>query len=242
MADTTESKFITNFETCVTQIGTLGAAYKPPNPIAELAALQSLLTQILAVRTIFQQKEASEETARNSRESLFRNVPSYASDLINYCKSFGVPENVLTNLQSFVREIRGVRAEPKPKALPGANAPKTVSAAQTTYPSIAEHFANLVEAVRTIPNFNPSEDKFKLATLDEFIESLRQANTNVTAADAETSTARQALDVLLYTGANCVINSVKAAKPYIRAVFGADNPVYRTLTGFKFNMPKRLRS
>lgn len=241
MADNTESKFITDFETSVTQIGTLGTAYKPPNPIAELAALQSLLTEILAARTVFQQKEANEETARNSREVLFKSAASYASDLINYCKSFGVPENVLANLQSFVREIRGVRAEPKPKTLPGANAPKTISAAQTSFSSVAGHFANLVEAVRTIDGFNPAEDKFKLATLDAFVASLRQANTEVIAADAETATARQALDAPLYTGNNSVIKSIAAAKPYIRSIFGADNQVYRTITKFRFAMPTRLR-
>ena len=52
MADNTEPKFITNFETSVNRIGTLGSAYAPPNPIAAPAALQSLLIQILAARLI----------------------------------------------------------------------------------------------------------------------------------------------------------------------------------------------
>lgn len=43
--DNTESKFITNFETSVTQIGTFGTGYQPPAPIVSLTALQALLTQ-----------------------------------------------------------------------------------------------------------------------------------------------------------------------------------------------------
>lgn len=240
--DNTESKYITNFETSVTQIGTLGAAYKPPQTIAELLSLQTLLANILTARTAFQQKEAVEEDKRNAREMLYKRVAPYASELVNYCKSLGIDPNELKNLYSFTREIQGRPATPKPQPVEGeAEPPKTISSAQTSYASVAEHFANLVEAVRTLENFNPTEDKFKLSTLDAFVESLRQANTEVINADAETATARLALDELLYTGSNSVIKSMNAAKPYIRAVFGADNAVYKTITKFRFNLPKRLK-
>jgi hypothetical protein len=239
--DNTESTFITNFETSVTRIGTLGVGYKPPNSIAALMAMQESLAQVLEARANFQQKESAEETVRNSREELYKTVAPLASELVDYCKALGLEANELANLQSFVREIRGRRAKPVPKTTPGAAAPKTISAAQTSYVSIAEHFANLVEGIRTITNFKPEEDKFKLATLDALVAALRQANTDVTSAEAATSTARQALDKLLYTGEACALNSVNAAKPYIRAVFGAENPVYQTITKLTFRKPSRLK-
>lgn len=239
--DNTESAFINNFGTSVVQIGTL-VGYKPPNPIASLPNLQALLTQVLAARDVFRQKEETEEAARNAREELFRRAAPYASELINYCKSMGLDENALDNLYSFTREMRGGRAEEVPETPPGATPPKTISVAQTSYASVAEHFAGLVEAVRTIPNFSSDADKFKLTTLDAFVASLRQANTSVADADAETSTARRTLDELLYTGDACVIKSMNSAKPYIASIFGSDHPVYQTIVKFKFNKPKRLRS
>ncbi len=240
MADNTESTFITNFETSVTNIGTLGAAYKPPNPIAVFAAIQTLLAQILTARTALREKETQEETVRNSREDLYKTVAPLASELVNYCKALGIDANDLANLQSFVREIRGRPANPVPKTEPGVTAPKRISAAQTSFVSIAEHFANLVEGVRVITNFAPEEEKFKLTTLDALVAALRQANSAVINAEAETSTARQTLDELLYTGDACALKAINAAKPYIRAIFGAENPVYQTIVKLTFRKPSRL--
>jgi hypothetical protein len=178
---------------------------------------------------------------RNSREDLYKTVAPLASELINYCKALGIDANDLANLQSFVREIRGRRAKAVPKTAPGATTPKTISAAQTSYVSIAEHFANLVENVRLITNYAPEENKFKLTTLDALVTALRQSNTDVMSAEAETSAARQTLDKLLYTDEACALNTINAAKPYIRAVFGAENAVYQTITKFNFRKPSRLR-
>lgn len=114
MADNTEAKFILNFETAVAQIGTLGAGYKPPNPIAELAAMQANLAQILVRKQMLDQKEAVEEDKRNSREDLYKTVAPRCSSVISYCKSFGVDASDLANLQFFVREFRGVLAKKIP--------------------------------------------------------------------------------------------------------------------------------
>lgn len=107
MADNTEAKFILNFETALAQIGTLGSGYKPPNPIAYLAAMQAKLGQILVRKQMLDQKEVVEEDKRNSREDLYKTVAPRCSSVISYCKSFFVDTNDIANLQFFVREIRG---------------------------------------------------------------------------------------------------------------------------------------
>jgi len=43
MVDNTESTFITNFETAVTNIGTLGIGHKLPNQITGLSVMQANL-------------------------------------------------------------------------------------------------------------------------------------------------------------------------------------------------------
>lgn len=243
MADKTEDTFIANFATSITQINTLGGDYKPPNPLAEVAGMQAHHAAILTARTDSDEKDSAEEADRNARENLYKRAAPLASELVNYCKSLGLEENVFANLQTFVRDLRGRRAAPvaKPAANATAPPPKTISAAQTSYVETAEHFANLVEAVRILPGFKPEEDKFKLTTLDAFVAALRQANTAVANAAAAAATARRTLDELLYTGADSVINRLKSAKAYIAAVFKASHPVYKTITKFRFDQPKRLR-
>lgn len=241
MADNTEAKFILNYESAVAEIGKLGAGYKPPNPIAEIVTMQGNLSQILTLKQTLDQKKAVEEDKRNAREDLYKTVAPRCSSVINYCKSMGVDANDLANLQFFVRELRGVRAKKIPPVVPGAAPTNNVSAAQTSYANQQDWFAQFVEKVRVLPNFSPQENHLTLTTLEGLRDSLQTANSEVITSESETNQARTALDELLYTGAGSVINSMKSAKPYIRAVFGATNPVYQAITKFRFNLPKRLR-
>ena len=241
MADNTEAKFILNFETSVVQIGTLGAGYVPPNPIAGLAVLQTNLTQILAAKETLDQKEAVEEDKRNAREDLFKTLAPRCSSVVNYCESMGIDENDLENLRYFLRELRGVRAKPVTPSEPGATPVKTISAAQTSFANQQDWFAQFVEKVRVVSGYHPPEDGLKLSDLEALRDDAQRANTDVITAESETAQARAALDELLYTGAGCVINAMKSAKKYILSVFGANHPVYQTITKFRFNLPKRLK-
>lgn len=241
MADNTEAKFILNYETYIAETAKLGAAYVPPNPIAQLAAMQANHANILILKQAHQQKEAVEEDKRNTREDLYKLLAPRCSSVINYCKAIGADANDLANLQSFLREIRGKRAVPIQPPAPGAAPPNTVSAAQTSYANREDFFRQFVEKLRTITSFNPTEEPLKTATLDDYLASLGTANSDVINAEADTNTARAALDAALYTGAASALNAVRASKPYILTVFGANHPVYKAIVGLKFNLPKRLR-
>ncbi len=241
-SETTEAKFFTNAEFLVAQIATLGGDYKPPNPHAALAVLQANLAAALPLRTAFQQKSSIEEETRNSRETLHQPTSKLMTDLIKYCDSAGWDKNDLDNLRSFSREYKGRRAVPKQPADP--NNPngggQTISSAQTSYAGKTEHFANFVETLRAnAVNFNPSETKFLLTTLDATLAAKRQANTDVTNATAETDTARTALDAPLYTTADNLCDGLNSAIKYLGSAF-RDHQVYHNVKKLKFKKPKRL--
>ncbi len=238
----TEAKFFTNIEILTTQIATLGADYLPPNPIAALAPMQTNLAAALPLRTVFQQKSTVEEEKRNHRETLHQPTPKLLTDLIKYCDSAGWDKNDLDNLRSFSREYKGRRAEPKVPVDPNApdETPKNISSAQTSYASKTEHFANFVETLRTNEaNFKPSEERFKLTTLDATLAAKRQANTDVATAAAETNQARTALDVPLYTKADNLYDAARSALKYLGSAFRT-HQVYQNVKNLKFRKPDRL--
>lgn len=120
MADNTEAKFILNFESALAEIAKLGAAYDPPNPIADLGKMQAKHVQVRDLKTGHTRHAAVGEDKRNSREDLFKTIPPLCSSLISYSKSIGMDVNDLANLQSFLREIRGRRTKAYIRAVFGA--------------------------------------------------------------------------------------------------------------------------
>lgn len=239
----TEAKLFTNLETLTNEIGTLGAAYKPPNEIAKLAAMLANLAQALTLRTAFQQKSAAEESLRNSREDLHKAIPALLTDLVKYCDSAGWDKNDLDNLKSFCREYKGRRAAPKAGLTgeDGAPAKKNISSAHTSYASKTEHFANAVETLRTnAAKFKPEEDKFKLSTLDATVAAMRQANSDVSAAETATNQARAALDALLYTNPDNLVDAAVSSKKYVGAAFRT-HQVNQNIKNLKFRKPDRIK-
>jgi hypothetical protein len=246
-SEATEAKFFTNIETLTNEIATLGAGYKPPNPIAKLAAMQANLAQAMTLRDAFLQKTAAEEEKRNSRESLHAPVATLCTDIILYCEAAGWDENDLANLRTLNREYRGRRAVPKASGEGenvgegGATPKKNISSAQTSYAGKTEHFASFVETLRTnAANYNPEEDRFKLSTLDALVAALRQANSDVSAAEADTNQARTALDAVLYTNPDNLADAANSAKKYVGSAFRT-HQVNHNIRNLKFEKPKRLR-
>lgn len=242
MSEDTEAKLFANLEMLVDGVTTLGADYSPPNPNAAAAALTANLAAAKALRADVQARAAVEEAARNQREMLFKPVPTLMSQIINYGKAAGWEANELEVLRGQVRQVTGKRAVPKAAdnpATPVNESGKNVSAAQTSYANRADSFAQFVEAVRTQAGYKPSEEQFKLATLDAQTAALKAANSAVSAADAATRQTRTDLDAVLYTAAANLVDAGKASKNYLRAAF-PKHPVYQNLAGVRFRKPDRV--
>lgn len=243
MSEQTEAKLFTNLETLVNGATILGAAYKPPNPYAATAVMQTNLDNAESLRAAWLQKAEIEEDARNDRENLFKTVAPLFSEIINYGKAAGWDKNTLDNLRSMKRELTGVPAEPKKKDDP--NTPEDESAgqkssAQTSYANRAVTAAQFVEGVRTQSGYKPDEERFKLASLDALIDSLNAANSSVATAAAATLAARTALDAVLYTDAANLVDAGNAAKTYLKAAF-SKHPVYQSVKNFRFRKPARFQ-
>lgn len=247
--EATEAKLFQNLEALINRAETLGAAFQPPNPSAELATMQAKFTEAQTRRTAWQQKAAVEEEKRNEREDLFAPVATLCGDIAKYCEAAGWDANDVANLRAFTREMRGKSAKPKKPAdhppdvsLPAAPpAQNSVSSAQTSFASRAEHFSNFLETVRAnAASYQPKETQFKLATLDARLAAMRDANSAVNTAENGTSQARAALDETLYTGDGNLVDAAKSAKKYLGALFKT-HQVYQDVKNLTFNKPNRLK-
>jgi hypothetical protein len=236
----TESTLINRLETLKNEVGTLGAAYKPPNAFAAVAALETNLAEAKTLRAVLLQKDAEEEEKRNRREELFAPLASLCGELATYCESALWSANDVANLRALVREMRGKRAQAVKPPVEGEPPPKSISTAQTSFVSRADHFAQFIEILRAhADNFKPEEDKYKLTTLEAFLNELRDANSAVAAAETASSQARTALDAALYTSPANLVDAAKSEKKYAGSAFKTTQ-VNQNIKGLKFEKPRRL--
>ncbi|MBS1794581.1 MAG: hypothetical protein JSS81_12040 [Acidobacteria bacterium] len=245
MSEKTESKLIYNMELLTARVAELGAAYTPPNPIAELSNLQHLLAAVKAKREAWQAAEAQEETGRNTREDLLRGLLPFFGETIVYGRSLRLDKNDLEALTSVNRVIQGRPAPSSGKRMPetGETEPpaRKRSVARTSFASRADKASEFLELLRANPAYRPTDDKFSLATIETNVGALHNSNTEVGRLEASTQNLRTELDDLLYLAEECLINAAESARFYIKSRFTTRHPIWQQIKKLRFDKPNRLR-
>lgn len=232
----TEAKFLEDADKLISEAERLGADYNPPNDIAKLVNLKAKRTEVSAQRTVNQANDAAEETARNRRENLFKPLNGNVTSLVEYTKSAGIPPNELDALKSIARDIKGTRA--KPVAPDDGNL--HISVANLSFASRADNFARFIEQYAAL-GIETTEDIYNVRTHRTKLGALRQATTDVIAAESAANTSGEQLDKLAYTDPDSLLNSCISAKSYIKSKYKTTGEPYKNIAKTRFELPSRLR-
>ena len=233
-----------DYECLMAKIVELDADYTPPIEMAELSNMQSNYASAKTLRSNWMASEADEETERNTREDLMKEILPIFGETITYGKSLMLDKNDLDALVSVNRVIQGRKA----KAASAANVPDgngtapthTRSNARTSYAARTGKAAEFVELVRSNPKFKATDDKFKIETFDTRIAKLQNANTSVIQKEAVRQNLRIMCDNALYLNDDSIVNSGNSAKNYIKSRFSTRHPIWNQIKNLRFQMPSRL--
>lgn len=232
----TEAKFFEDADKIIAEAERLGAEYKPPSPIAELASLKAKRDAALAARAANQATAATEETKRNDRENLFKPLGKDVTSLVGYARSAGRAANEIHALQTIARDIKGTRARPVD---PNDNSPRN-SVANLSYVTRADNYAEFIEQYDAL-NIATTEDFYKPATHRDKLADLRAATQAVITAEAASNTTGEALDNLTYLDDGSLLNACVSAKAYIKSKYGTTGQPYKNIAKTRFELPSRLR-
>lgn len=244
MSETTEAKFIANFEALIAKVTALGARYNSPNVGIGVTALNAALANARALRTTYLEKLAAEDNVINLREAEFADVASLASRVTAFIESLGLPTDLVENARSIKRKLQGRRASeatPDNPATPEDESASNNSASQMSYDSRADNFSKLVELLQAQSTYNPNETEIQTVTLDSKLTNLLARNSAVINANAVVDSTRNNLDGLLYEDSNSLYTLAKQVKAYCKAALGADDLDYKDIASLEFDKPSRLR-
>ena len=228
---------IQRFEEMIAKVVGYGGVYKPSNLDITAAALQSKLAASQGAMDGVTNEFASEKTAINDRQNLFKTLQPMVTRSVNYYASTGAAKNAVKDAKSLKRKVDGKRASALPVDDPNTpenEAANVNSPAQTSFTQRVEHLDNLIALYLTDVKYAPNEADLSTASMTTYATSLKGANTNVITKETATTNARLVRTTEMYEESTGLFDLQRYVKMYVKGLFGATSPEYKQISGLKF--------
>lgn len=231
-----DAKLIGNFSKLI-ELVSADPNYNPANTKLKVASLNAQKTTAQAAAAGVGTTEAPYKAAVNDRQDAFEVVAPTMTRSGNMLEASGAGQKIRDDAKSVRRNIVGRRATPKAKEdpdTPAAQATKSHSTSQLSYENIIGNVDDYIAILATVDTYAPNEAELTIAGLTALSNDLKAKSETVNAAFAPLSAARGLRDQLLYLDEDCIVNIALLVKAYVRAAFGPDSQLFKSIKGLEF--------
>ena len=234
------AKNVANFQDLIEFVTGYGATYNPSKDALKVPQLEALLTNAQGKLADVVAQNATYNTKVNERQTAFSGLKALSTRLINALQITDATEQVIDDAKGYNRKLQGQRSSAIPTTPldPNAPAPNTISTSQQSYTQQLQHFAGLIEVLKSEPTYTPNETDLQTTTLEAKKTELQTKNDEVATAYVEVSNARIARNSTLYTKDDSIFEVASEIKKYIKAVYGTTSPEFAQVKGIEFKKPK----
>ncbi len=252
MSATTETghaKNVANLGKFNQLIATFGSNFNPSNPAISATALQTLHANAGAQITAFNVAFANWKNATNNRELAFEPLGKMATQILGALQSLPLPTQTIDDFEVLVKKFRSrTKKSSKTKAadptsgqdeqvaaLPTDPAePKSISTSQQSFDNKLQHFEKMVLILQNIPSYAPNETAFQVATLQAQQAALHALNDAANTSYTALRFARTNRNAFFYGNNTGLLDLLKNAKAYIKSIYGASSPQFRSANDLRF--------
>lgn len=128
--------------------------------------------------------------------------------------------------------------EEKKVAAEAGNEVTEISSSQMSFDSRLDNLDKLIKLLTSVTAYAPNEADLKVTALTTLYTDLRTKNTAVITAEAPLVNARIARNDVLYKAGTGVVDTSVDVKTYVKSIFGATSPQYKTISGLTFTNRK----
>jgi hypothetical protein len=238
--ETGHAKNVSNFESLISFIKGYQTAYNPTKDAIKVDALEAILINAKQAIVDIDNALPAYTNAVSARESAFAPLGKLITRVNSAIKATDTTENVDESVKTLVRKLQGTRAsakisdEEKTALEAEGKEVNQISASQMGYDNRLENFYKLIMLLKSIPQYNPNEVEFKIATLTALYEDLKQKNTAVVDATTPLSNARIARNDAMYKSLTGLVDCAYDAKVYIKSLFGPSSAQYKQVSKLEF--------
>ncbi len=239
--DTGHAKNVANFETALLVLTELGAEYAPNQELISIRELQPELAAAKAALADIDTAQASKTVAVDAVQAQFKDLDKFS---VNIKRS----AEVELNDPAFTQDLQAIVNKFSP---PGRNtglpddpltaedeSRTTQSQSQRSRDSQIAHLADISALLKTRTDYAPTDETYKVATIDARITSLTSANNAAKTAIAAIGNKLDARDAVLYNDETGIIPRIKLIKTYLALKFGKDSAAYRQINALEFRRVK----
>ena len=240
ISDTSHAKNVTNLDSLISAVITIGATYNPSKNSIKLPALQTLLTNANESLIALKTAESANSTAIDVRELAFKPIGSLFTKVSNALKASSSSVQADETAKTILRKLQGKRASAKltdeEKSALEAEGKEVnqISTSQMGYDDRVENFESLISFLQTVPEYNPNEEELKISTLQALSADLRAKNVSVMQTDIAVETARGTRKSLQNTPLTGLVDVANDVKSYIKSVFGVKSTEYKLVSKLRF--------
>lgn len=248
MEKQTESGYpvsVANLATLINLCSIFGDKYKPVKFSIKLENLMTLLDSVKISLAVVDEALKEMSSAIKMRQRVFSELESLVTRIMGAVGSSDILPGNEKKLASIVRKFRGKRAtpiaEPKPSTATDAVSPNDVkihSTAQRSYDRKADNFSELVTFLKGEPNYLTDELDLKVEMLELMVSELEARNDEVCKTKSAYFIARIDRDKLFFEPVNGLVPCTKAVKKYVKSVFKASSPEFKSISGIAFKLRK----
>ena len=239
-SDASLAKNVTNFETLISVVTSLGATYNTSKDSLKLLALQTLLTAANESTIAFKDAESAKSTAVDNRQLAFDPTGTFFTRVNNALKASNSTAQADETAKTIFRKLQGRRAsaklteEQKAALLAEGKEANQISTSQLGYDDKVENLESLISFLQTVPEYNPNEEELKISTLQALSADLRAKNVSVMQTDIAVETARGTRKSLQNTPLTGLVDVANDVKSYIKSVFGVKSTEYKLVSKLRF--------
>lgn len=233
--ETGHAKNVANFQKLIEFVTDYGNLYNPAKTSLKPNALIALQSQAKTALEEVIAKNTHYNNAVNTRIEEFSDLRTLSTRLVNALQATDATPETIKDANGFNKKIQGKRAStPQTPTDPNTPAPQTISASQTSYDQLIQHFTGLKSVLENEPSYTPNEVELQVATLETKISNMTSKNTAVAKTYAAVSSTRIARDKILYIGESNLVDTATEVKKYIKSVFGAGSPEFDQVESLAF--------
>jgi hypothetical protein len=218
-----------------------GGKYNPGHPTLQLKAMRALLMEAQSSLQDVSLRQDTYHRILNERSLAFDGLDVVANRVTGTLEALQVPKATLEDARFFSRLITGQRAkvrQPIASADSEEESLKTQRFSQLSYVAKASNFHKLVLMMQELPAYTCHEPELQVPALIVKAVSLNQLNEEVNKAKVALYTARMFRNRILYRSGSGVVDTAKAARRYVKVVFGTRSAEAAQLKDVRFTKQK----
>lgn len=240
ISETGHAKNVANFETLTSIVASVGANYNPSKTSIQLTALYTVSQAAKEALLNVNQTESVYKLSVNERIQAFADLSKKTTAIFNLLKASDSSIQSDESVKTIYRKLQGRRAGTKLTdeeiaALKAEGKEVTQnSVSQMSFDNRLANLARFITMLSNIPAYNPNEEIYKIAALQEYLNILSAKNSVVTTTYMAWDNARTVRDQVLYSSLSGIIDLAADVKSYVKGIFGTDSSIYQKLVALKF--------